>query len=547
MNLTPNSLGSQELYALSRAFAGLSVKGLKVSDPLVQDMLSNLDWKKSESLRMAQLVFKDYIAAILAIDPRGPAPEPPKVETEAIKLPTTSPRKEEQLHVPALPKEAQLSAKALKSIEQVSHWYKEAAEWAKLRSPMTPVHFLEAGILWTLGLAINRRVCLELHERIYPTLYLLLIAETSKYAKSTGMNAIRSLVSATMPHMLIPGSTTTEGMMEILSGAQPVNFDKLTKRDQELIEAGRRFAGQRGIILDEYSSLLGAMKKDYMAGFVELLMRMYDNQDSEQHHTRSGGMIIVKYPGLSILGATTPAAMARTVSAEMWENGAMARYLMMFRDEPLPYNPDYISWHIPDSIWQPLAKLHKNLPIIEVNDLLRDETEFRPLVAQISPEAHAQYHRYMQAVFYDMLSADLDERLHGNYRRMHIQAIKIALALACADWVQGSHSAPIRIELGHFALAQTIAEKARESLHRLMPILAQSSDARTQRTLLGVLSNASDGFMSVRDIVRLTGRSTKEIRSAIDVLLEAGAIEEVKHQNEGGGRPVLIYRILKAS
>lgn len=534
MNVNQNSLGSQELYALSRAFSGLPIKELKVTNPLVQNMLAGLDWSKPATLNMARQVFKDQIPAIFAVDPNGPPPPLPAAATSA-----------DAPFVPPLPTEAQLSTKALKEMESTGQWYREAVEWSKKRSPMTPVHFLESGILWAIGLAVNRRVCIEFHERIYPTLYLLLIAETSKYAKSTGMNAIRSLVSATMPHMLIPGSTTTEGMMEILSGSLPANFEKLTKRDQELIEAGRRFAGQRGVILDEYSSLLGAMKKDYMAGFVELLMRMYDNQDSEQHHTRSGGMIIVKYPGLSILGATTPAAMARTVSAEMWENGSMARYLMMFREDPLPYNPEYISWHIPEAVWQPLAKLHKSLPLIEINNLLSDEQDFNPLLAQISPEAHEQYRAYMKAVFYDMLDADLDERLHGNYRRMHIQAIKIALSLACVDWAQGSPSKPIRIELGHFAMAQTITEQARESLHRLMPVLNQSSDARTQRTLITVLRNAPGGLMSIRDIVRLTGRNTNDVRSAIDVLVESGSIERVDHKPENG-RPTQLYKVLEA-
>lgn len=534
MNVNQNGLGSQELYALSRAFSGLPVTDIKVVNPVVMDMLTKLDWSLPQTLATARLVFKDYIPAIFAVDPNGPPPASTEQKHE-----------EAEAYIPPLPVEARLSEQALAAMDQVGAWYRSAVDWATHRSPMTPVHFLEAGILWTIGLAVNRRVCIEFHERIYPTLYLLQIAETSKYAKSTGMNAIRSIVSATMPHMLIPGSTTTEGMMEILSGSLPVNFEKLSKRDQELIEAGRKFAGQRGIILDEYSSLLGAMKKDYMAGFVELLMRMYDNQDSEQHHTRSGGMIIVKYPGLSILGATTPAAMARTVSAEMWENGAMARYLMMFREEPLPYNPDYISWSIPPEIWGPLAKLHKLLPKIEVNDLLTDETEFRPLIAHITPEAHQQYQNYMKAVFYDMLTPELDERLHGNYRRMHMQAIKVALGLACMEWVATDLKKPITIELGHFALAQTIIEKGRESLHRLMPVLNQSSDARTQKSLLVVLKNAPGGLMSIRDVVRLTGRNTNEVRSALEVLIESGEVEMVEHK-PATGRATQLYRVMSA-
>jgi hypothetical protein len=537
MTLQQAGLSSQDLYALSRAFVGLPTQDLGVHNPLVSNLLTNLDWSNPQHLNFARQTLKDYLPQILAVDPN--CPPPPVVS-----------RNTESAYVPPLPPSAQLSDKALASIENVGFWYKQARDWAVHRSPMTPVHFLEAGIVWLIGLAVNRRVCIEFHERIYPLLYLLIVAETSKYAKSTGMNAIRALVMTTMPHMLIPGSTTTEGMIEMLSGQLPVNFERLGKRDQEVIEAGRRFAGQRGVILDEYSSLLGAMKKDYMAGFIELLMRMYDNQDVEQHHTRSGGMLIVKYPGMSLFGATTPAAMARTVAPEMWENGAMARYLMMFREQPLPYNPEYISYIPPVELTAPLAKLHTILPTIKANDLLESEQEdFHPIRATITKEAHQQYRAYMQSVYYDMLTSDLDERLHGNYRRMHMQAVKIALGLACMDWAMGDVKEAITIQLGHFALAQTITETARASLHRLLPVLSQSNDSRTQRNLITVLKQAPGGVMSVRDIVRGSGRNTNEVRSALEVLIEAGEVELLEHQPGGanGGRPTQLYRLVQTA
>lgn len=530
MTLQQSGLSGQDLYALSRAFVGLSFQELPTQNPLVGSLLTELNWSKPEHLNVARTLLKEQLPAILAVDPNGP---PPPLKS---KTPETA-------FVPPLLKEARLDDKALNAMESVGHWYKEALGWATQRSPMTPTHFLEAGILWLIGLAVNRRICIEFHERIYPLLYLLIIAETSKYAKSTGMNTIRALVMATMPHMLIPGSTTTEGMIEMLSGQLPMNFERLGKRDQEVIEAGRRFAGQRGVILDEYSSLLGAMKKDYMAGFVELLMRMYDNQDAEQHHTRSGGMIIVKYPGMSIFGATTPAAMARSVAGEMWENGAMARYLMMFRENPLPYNPDYISYVPPSQLTGPLAHLHKSLPPIKANDMLESEHEdFSPIRATITPEAHKQYQAYMKAVYYDMLTPDLDERLHGNYRRMHIQAVKIALALACSDWALGNPNNAITIQIGHFALAQTIVEKARESLHQLMPVLSQSADSRTRKSLISTLKNYPEG-LTITEIGDKIGRSNTEIRSSIELLLEAGQIEGVEHKPHTG-RPTMLYRFL---
>lgn len=524
--MIPQNLQPIDLYALSRAFVGLSTHDLNVQNPVVAGLLGNMDWSNPQQLGVARQILKDHLPLILGVDPNGPPPAEPNKNVA---------------FVPPLPPSAQLTDKALNASERVGDWYKEAVSWAVERSPMTPHQFLKAGVLWTLGLAINRRVCIEFHERIYPLFYLLVIAETSKYAKSTGMNAVRSLVYATMPHMLIPGSTTTEGMMEILSGQLPSNFEKLSTRDKELIEAGRRFAGQRGVILDEFSSLLGSMKKDYMAGFIELLMRMYDNQDYEQHHTKSGGMIVVKYPGLSIFGATTPAAMARATTAEMWENGAMARYLMMFREEPLPYNPNYISFLPPGELTAPLAKLHKVLPPIKANDLLEGEqTELKPIQAAITKEAHEAYQAYTKAVFYDMLTPDLDERLHGNYRRMHIQAVKIALALACIDWSQTDTTNLPRIELGHWAIAQTIAEQARASLHRLMPVLSQSSDSRAQREIMTTLKNY--GAITIRDIVRITGRNTNDVRSALEVLQESGEVQINEH-HPPTGRPTQLYAL----
>lgn len=526
------NLSPLDLYALSRAFVGLSIGELSVTNPLVAGLLTNINWSNPQQLGIARQVLKDYLPAILAVDPNGPPPATPEL---------TQP----DIYIPELLKAARLSDKALAASEQVGNWYKKAAQWTMERSPMTPPHFLEAGVVWLIGLAVNRRVCISLHEEIYPVMYYLLIAETSKYAKSTGMRALLALLMTAMPHMTIPGSTTTEGMIEMLSGGLPNNFEKLSKRDQELVEKGRLFAGQRGIMLDEYSSLLGSTKKDYMQGFVELLMRLYDCNPYETHYTKSGGVIMVKYPAFSIMGATTPAAMARALTYEAWENGAMARYLLMFRDEPMPYNPEYIPALPPESLITPLRRLHDSLPRITANDPLEAEVAFKPHYAIITKEAHQQYQRYMKAVYYDMIVDELDERLHGNYRRLHMQSMKIALALATMDWQESGQNGQVVIKLGHFALGQLLVEKARASLHRLMPVLDQSNDSRTQRNLLTILSHAPGG-LTIRDVVRRTGRSTSETRSAIEVLVESGSIEAVEHVSHTG-RPTTLYRVPQMS
>jgi hypothetical protein len=521
-------LSNQDAYVLARHIAHLDTQGLNASPPARLLMEA---FKSDDPLHVKALTdLLERMGAmkqVFAIDPATPPPEFRKAKTEDV-------------FIPPLPAAAQLSDTALKAMEGVGGWYKEAVQWTTQRSPMTPVHFLEAGIAWIIGLAIARRVYIEFHERIYPHLYLLLVAETSKYAKSTGMNALYALVMGAMPHMLIPGQASPEGMIEMLAGELPSNFEKLPDRDKDLINAGRKFAAQRGIVMDEFSTLLGSAKKDYMHGFIELLLRLYDARDVEMYYTRTGGMSVIRRPGIPIMGATTPAAMARACTYESWENGANARYLIMFRDEPLEYNPNWIPAAPPFALVHALEALHNALPTMK--DDLNQDVNFETYAAGISNDALNAYKAYTQAVFYDMINNHLDEQTHGNYRRMHIQALKIALAVATMDWLtetEGKAGRPA-ITLGHWALGQTMAEKSRESLHRLMPVLNESFDSRTQRDLMTILRQNPSGGFTVREIVRRTGRQTKDIRSALDVLVEAGEVYVSSIQPQTG-RPTQLY------
>lgn len=524
-------LSTEDAYILSRWFAGLTVDPTIQGSPTLTAILAKLDSANRDDLTLARRLFADELDVIFKQDPN----KPPVKRMLMV-------RPEDGAYVPPLPASAQLNNKALEAAEGCAPWWHSTVDWLQRRSPMTPPMFLRTGAVWLVSLAIARRVAIDFHDRIYPLLYLLIVAETSKYAKSTGLNALYSIINLAMPHMLIPGQTSPEGMIEMLSGQLPTNYDKLPRRDQALVESGRKFAGQRGILLDEYSSLLGSGRKDYMQGFIELLMRLYDARDMEQHYTRSGGLAIIKYPGISILGATTPAALARAVTHEQWENGAMARYLVNFRDRPQPYSTNSLTSAPDGSIVAPLQQLHEGLPKIAVNNALDDDARaFEPVIAAATPEARNAYMAYTKAVYHDMIDDALDERLHGNYRRMHVQALKMALALATLDWSMDGRKGLPTIGLGHWAIGQQLAEEARAGLHRMMPVISQSTDSRTHRDLITILRHTPAGI-TVRDLVRRTGRNTNEVRSALDVLADSGEIEVIVH-NPPTGRPTNLYRL----
>lgn len=522
-------LTTQDAWVLRRAMARMPIDNTQLS-PALSLMMKAYNLDSNEGYQQFSSVItsdNELLIQVMKLDPN----------TQPEQSPAVSKASDPIVYIPPLPREAQLSPTAQRAAQSVGDWYKFTSAWAAQRSPMTPTHFLEAATIWLAGLACARRLVLHLHDRIYPHLYLLIVAETSRYAKSTGMSIFYSLIHACFPHLLVPGSATTEAMMEILSGQLPANFEKLPQTQQRNIEAGRKFAGQRGIMLDEYSSLLGSSKKDYMQGFVELLMRLYDAREVEQYYTRSGGLLTINRPGISIFGATTPAAMARSLTNEAWENGEMARYLIFFREDVLGYNDEYARLEIPSEVVTPLLKLHNALPVVK--ESFDEDYHFAPLSASFDPEAYDAYRAYAKAVRYDLI-ADCDPRLHGNYTRLHVQAVKIALTIAATDYLGGGKDY-VTIEPGHWALAQQMTERSRANLHSLMLNLNETRDSRIQRDLLVTLRQ-NPGGLTVRDFCRRMSAYADDIRNGLDVLLESGDIIEIEHRPLTG-RPTKVYTI----
>ncbi len=511
-------LPTLDAYAVSRAIAGKDWKDLEPS-MAIKVLLSSVAPKDGSAL--LKLLGPEITAQVFAIDPES---EPParRERTE----------QEEQVKVPDLPRAAQLSKQALAEAETVGGWLDEFVAWAVLRTPMTPESFLEAGGVWAVGLAVARRAALNLgFTTLYPHLYILWTARTSIFKKSTGMDAIADLVNDAMPHMLLPEENTPESFIGALSGKKPANFDQLDPWEKKIDDWGRMYAAQRGILLDEASSLFGAAKRDYMQGMSEMLMRLYDAPKRYQRNIRSEGKIIIRNASLSILGATTPAALRRNTSEESWETGELARYALLFPEKRLDYDQGTGEHHKPPvHLVTRLRELHRALPKPPEVEAIRSDEPPAQQIEQVhfAPAAFAAYDAYGRAVTYDMLiGRDVDPRLHPNYSRHHIQALKVALALACIDWADRGCKSSIEITLGHWARGQQIAEKWRASLHRLNHDILISRDDEIEQKLLDHLTTYIDGE-TLRDLSRRTRIESKAISNALNVLMESGLVIAVQ-------------------
>jgi len=246
-----------------------------------------------------------------------------------------------QSDVPDLPQAARITPNLEQAGQEVGHWLNDYVAYAAEVSERTPRLFHEAIGLWIGALTIARRLRLKLrHGDIYPNLYLLGVADTTLYAKSTGLEVGNRLIHDTLPHLLFANDFTPEAMLSDLAGREPANLSSadMTERDREMWLAGRRFSAQRGLLLEEMSALLAGLRRDYMTGMAELLLRLYDCPDLFRRNTRGSGLVVVRKACLSIAGMTTPARLKGVEMHTVWYDGLFARFGLL-TPEALPARP----------------------------------------------------------------------------------------------------------------------------------------------------------------------------------------------------------------
>ena len=105
--------------------------------------------------------------------------------------------------MPALPSDAQLSEAELEASRKCGTWLEEYYSWISNRATMTDPLFLESGGFWVLSLAVARRAVLSLNfGDIHPNLYVMWVAGTTYWRKSTALRQVAHLVHKVFPHML---------------------------------------------------------------------------------------------------------------------------------------------------------------------------------------------------------------------------------------------------------------------------------------------------------------------------------------------------------
>jgi hypothetical protein len=385
------------------------------------------------------------------------------------------------------------------------------------RRTSAPEEFHEAIGLAVLSAAIGRRAVLRLATGdVYPSIWIMELAESSIYHKSTAMDIGRELVGALDQSLLTPNDFTPQRFLAVLAehDGRPLLFFR-----------------------DEFSGFYEALNRlEFMSGLKESLCNIYDGRafrrEKQKPKAKKDGTPAdesewkydIKEPFLSVAVATTPGRFFEVAQTNDLHSGFLPRFAFVVpHDEP----DDDLPSRETDA-----ALFNEQQGLIGELRAMRQTVERPTFALRCDQAVFTRFDRYGAELRADALAAP-DRTLPlivGT--RSQWMAMRVAILLAVAD-TSGT------VELPHLCRAIEIVERWRQTALRVLGGLAPSKFERKVEHLMGILDRAGTRGMTRRDAMRALRTSKREMDDLQTTLAERGEI--IVQQVRTSGPPTFYY------
>ena len=161
--------------------------------------------------------------------------------------------------------------------------------------------------------------------KIYPNMYIVLIAGSGRMRKSTAIGVTRDILEQlSPPPNLISQKVTPEALLDAMhnTGTQP----------DKTITIGKTTDCRGYLVTDELTNFLNHTSID----MVPMLTEFYDCRNKFSYQTKSRGLEPVTNSQLGILAATTPEELRKSIPEEVIGAGLASRMLFVYESIPEP-------------------------------------------------------------------------------------------------------------------------------------------------------------------------------------------------------------------
>ena len=377
-----------------------------------------------------------------------------------------------------------------------------------------------AGGLFALAVLADKKIKVVLRQNtVYPNLYIFIAGKSSLSRKTTVVDKTESMLCKVLPNLLpalVPTEFSPEAFTEHMSDHNHAPW-----------------------IRDEASGVLSLMKKDYMRGFKDSLMQLYDSKPFCRKLRSSQRKNIttefrVDDPYLNVLFATTDSSLGANTEQNDTLSGFLARFLFFFPQGK-------------KSKWMPLEEGTSEISIFEkeVSDQLagiakkiRDLEECTAM--HLSPEA-AEFYRDWQEKREVQWTATNDGSCMQIYSRLAPTVIKLGMLfeLGSPDF---DVSKPIRLEYIEEA-CRIVDEYLMPTARSIYDLVGSNVEKNVIDRILVYLKN-HNGKASKRDIMRNIKIKSGDFSDYLDTMVESGMVETKIVNREGKGRDTLYVFLL---
>lgn len=291
----------------------------------------------------------------------------------------------------------------MSSERKLTDWLENYLVYTQKQESPEKFHFWVG--LSVLSAALKRQVWIDRgYYKLYPNIYVLLVAETATLKKSTAMDIGVELIRKAVPDLYyISGSMTPEGLLKHMNRVKVISN-----------ETGHpRISYDSHVFLhaDELAELFG-FDKQRASRFTILLTKIYGAQAEHTHTLATEGQLLLKNLYPTLLAGTDPRNLR--VLPEESIAGLVGRLVFVTGNE----KRKPIAWPRPTD---DDAQLYESIKYdLHTISQLRGELT-------ITPDAHARFEDWYVK---HAETVEEDTRLDAFRARCHDTALKIAILLS---------------------------------------------------------------------------------------------------------------------
>ena len=366
-----------------------------------------------------------------------------------------------------------------------------------------------AGGLFELAVVADKKIKVVLRQgTLYPNFFGFITGKSGLARKTTVVDKTEFMLLQVLPDLsVVPAEFSPEAFTEHMSHCQHTPW-----------------------IRDEASGVLSLMQKDYMRGFKDALMQLYDcraydrklrtsQRKSEQTEFN------VNDPYLNVLFATTDTSLARNTDLNDTHSGFLARFLFFFptgkktRWMPLEEGSEVIS-SLEGAVRDQLSGIAKKMQDLEECNAMH-----------FSPDA-AKYYTEWQRVREAEWIASNDGACQQIYSRLSPAVVKFGMLfeLGSQDF---DVSKPIRVEFIQEA-CRLVDEYFMPAAKAIYDIVGSNAERNVIDRITLYLKN-HNGKATQRDILHDTKIKKADPEDYLSTMVESGAVE-IKTEKRNGKR-----------